>query len=211
MSEVPDTLCGMRVFAAISLPDSVRDHLAGALEMVSPPAVRHPWSPPENWHITLAFYGERPSGIVDELAGELRAVAAQTAPFEIGLAGAGVFRHEVCWIGVSDPGGGLGALAQAVRTDYATADQHAHSRFHVTVARVPAAKAVPVRRRRSAGPQDGLDYSIAALSVYRGPVWTVDHITLFRSDLGGGPAGHPLYTALAEVGFGGRRAEVEGN
>ena len=179
----------MRVFAAIRLPENVRDHLAGALEMVAPPyASRHPWSPSQNWHITLAFYGERSPGVAEELTAGLRAAARQTAPFELALAGAGVFRHEVCWVGVHDPADALGPLADKLRQSYATADQHTRNRFHVTVAR--------------AGRRTGLDRAMSALSVYRGPAWTVDAITCYQSELGAGVEGHPRYTPLAEARLG---------
>jgi 2'-5' RNA ligase len=181
----------VRVFAAIGLPAAVRDHLAGALEMVAPirTTTRHTWSPGGNWHITLAFYGDRSQGVVEQLSDNLYSAAHQTAPFELSLAGAGVFRQEVGWIGVSDPTGGLAPLAGLLRSQYATADQHAHSRFHVTVP-------------RRAGRAPGLDPVMAALSVYAGPAWTVDKITLFRSDLGVGVEGHPLYSPLFEAKLG---------
>ena len=148
-------------------------------------SARPPWDPETNWHVTLAFYGEQPAGIVPELAENLTEAARQTPRFELSLAGAGVFRHEVCWIGISDARGALGPLAQLVRGSYANATQHTRNRFHVTVAR-------PGRR-------SGLEDTMAALAVYRGPAWTVDKITLFQSDLGQGVGGHPLYTALARA------------
>ena len=184
-------LGSVRVFAAIGLPEDVRDHLAGALEMVAPPYTsRHPWSPSLNWHITMAFYGERPASVVEELTDGLQAAARRTAPFELALAGAGVFRHEVCWVGVSDQLDALGRLASQLRQSYATADQHTQNRFHVTVAR--------------AGRRTGWDRAMAALSVYRGPAWTVDAVTLYQSELGAGPEGHPRYTPLAEARLGPR-------
>ncbi|MCL2471597.1 MAG: RNA 2',3'-cyclic phosphodiesterase [Propionibacteriaceae bacterium] len=175
----------MRVFAAITLPENVRDHLASALAMVTPSASRNPWGPSVNWHVTLAFYGEQPEGMLDQLLEQVEAAAAGTTAFEINLAGAGVFHHDVCWVGVSDPTAALGPLAQTVRQTYATAAQHAQNRFHVTVSR--------------AGRQARLADAMAALSVYRGPAWTVEQISLFRSDLGAGVGGHPLYTELARA------------
>ena len=155
--------------------------------MVSPPqhATRNPWSPTMNWHVTLGFFGEKPEGSVDAMVEHVRGVARRTSAFDIGLAGAGIFRHDVCWVGVDDPSGSLEPLADRVRQGYAIRDQHSHHRFHLTVSR--------------AGRQAGLADVMAALAVYRGPMWTVDSIGLFRSDLGEGVGGHPLYTALADV------------
>ena len=180
----------VRLFAGIPLPQNVRDHVARALDMVHPAqrAARNPWIPSVNWHITLAFYGEQPEGMVDQLVENIQAAARETAPFELGLAGAGVFHQEVCWIGLSDSAEVLGPLAQKVRGSYTSGDQHTKNRFHLTVSR--------------AGRHGGLADAMSALSVYRGPVWTADHICLFHSTLGQGVGGHPLYKVLARVPLG---------
>jgi len=173
----------VRVFSAIALPAVVRDHLAGALAMTGG-TTGAPWDPVENWHITLGFYGEVPAARVEEISDAVAAVAARTPPFSLALAGAGTFRQDVCWIGVADPDRVLPGLAAAVRADFATSDQHAHNRFHVTISR--------------SGRRAGLAGALAALAVYRGPTWTVDRLVVYRSDLGEGTAGHPLYTVLSE-------------
>ena len=177
----------MRLFAGIALPSPVRDHLSQALAMSSAPqrSARSPWGPATNWHITLAFYGDQPESMVAELIANLKAAAGRTPRFEVGLAGAGVFRHEVCWIGVADPTNALGPLAEKVRAEYVTAPQNTQNRFHVTISR--------------AGRRSGLEDKMAALSVYRGPTWLAEKITLYRSDLGAGVGGHPRYTRLAEA------------
>ena len=176
----------MRLFAGIKLPDLVRDHLCSTLESISTSRTspRNPWGPSSNWHITLGFFGEQSEVAVDEIAAVLREVAGSTPPFDVNLAGAGVFHHDICWIGVNDPSKALGPLAQGVRRGYATDDQHTKNRFHVTISRQ--------------GRRLGLEDLMTALAVYRGPVWRVDQVTLFRSDLGEGPGGHPLYTPIAE-------------
>jgi len=141
-----------------------------------------------NWHVTLSFYGEQPEGVIDELTSEVEHAARETQPFDLGLSGAGTFRHDVCWIGVSDPSNSLGPLADKVRQTYATGSQHSQNRFHVTISRT--------------GRQANLAHTMRALSVYQGPMWTVTSITLYRSALGEGPAGHPLYTPVATIPLG---------
>ncbi|MDR2895182.1 MAG: 2'-5' RNA ligase family protein [Propionibacteriaceae bacterium] len=126
----------MRVFAAIALSDAVRDHLARALSLAEPTGVtRSPWIPSVNWHITLAFYGYHADDMTDELLEHLGAAAAQTDPFPVALAGAGVFHQDTCWVGVVDSTEALPTLAEASRGAYAGPPQHAINRFHVTVAR----------------------------------------------------------------------------
>lgn len=183
----------MRLFAAIKLSEAAQDHLANTLALVSPPPAgrgqsRYPWVPGHNWHITLAFFGEQPNGIVDQLTAHLRAAASSTPPFDLALSEAGVFRHEVCWIGVRDRTGALGPLAEKVRQGYAGGDQHTRNKFHVTISR---SKQRP-----------DLQDAMSVLSVYRGPAWTVRQLSLFRSDLGEGVGGHPLYTELEEIRLG---------
>ncbi|MDR2974005.1 MAG: RNA 2',3'-cyclic phosphodiesterase [Propionibacteriaceae bacterium] len=186
----------MRVFAAIVLPTKIRDHLAQALAMVAPRerAPRDPWVPAVNWHITLAFFGDQPEDMTAELLAHLGEVSRRTPPFPLALVGAGVFRQDICWIGVADPSQTLPELAEQTRGSYAQASQHAHNRFHVTVS----------RGGRASGRQKAslLAGAMSALSVYRGPEWTVDQVVLMRSDLGEGVGGHPLYSQLGQVALG---------
>src|SRR5690625_4130830 len=95
----------MRVFASLRPPPAVLDHLQHALDGVAPvpldagpPLLR--WTPGEQRHVTLAFYGEVPDGAVDELTDGLAATAAQTPPIQVQLAGAGVFSGATLWIGL---------------------------------------------------------------------------------------------------------------
>ena len=171
----------MRLFVAIDLPPEVTDHLSRALEMVTPPerTARSPWIPTENWHITLAFYGEQPDGALDEIRGYLDQVGNANPDLKLSLAGAGIFHHDTCWIGVHDEEGVLAPLAKHARGDYSTPHQHAENRFHVTISR--------------AGRKANLKSAMAALAVYRGPSWIAHSIYLYESVLGEGPSGHPRY------------------
>ena len=178
----------MRLFAAIRPPDRVLDHLANALDLISlPHQARNPWAPRANWHITLAFYGEVPDGLTPDIERRLDAVVQQTPPFRLSLAGAGVFNRDTCWVGVDDPSGVLPKLASELRDDLTAGKQHAANRFHLTLSR--------------AGRQAGLGDAMRALAVYRGPEWPVERITLYRSDLGQGVGGHPLYTSVHSAGW----------
>ncbi|MFD5868437.1 2'-5' RNA ligase family protein [Corynebacterium sp. NPDC060344] len=69
----------MRLFASIRPPEEVREHLVTALRPIRDglgPSLR--WTDPDQWHLTVAFYGERPDGSVDELAGHIAAAVATT-------------------------------------------------------------------------------------------------------------------------------------
>ena len=176
----------MRLFAALVPPARVLDHLEGALETVrSGPADALRWVPRENLHLTLAFYGEVPDGAAPDATAALAELAAGSGAPELALSGAGAFGGRTLWVGV---GGEVSAVKQLlagaaqVRQDR---DDDGAPRPHVTVARTG-------RRAR------GLDLgpAVLALSVYRGPAWRVEEITLLASRLGEGREGAPRYEVL---------------
>lgn len=176
----------MRLFAAIRPPQAVLDHLASALDLLSADRRgRNPWLPQINWHITLAFYGDVPDGLAPEIAQRLAAVARTTGPFQLHLAGAGVFNRDTCWVGLADPSDALTSLAEDLRRDLVRAGQHASHRFHLTVSR--------------SGRRADLAPAMRALAVYTGPDWLVDQIGAYRSDLGQGIGGHPRYSEIASA------------
>jgi len=148
-----------------------------------------PWLPPSNWHVTLAFYGEVPSGYLPELAAQAEQMAQAHHPFRLELAGAGCFAGRTAWIGVGGQTDRLVALmddcAGLWGADDPTTTRRNGRRPHLTITRqVTAAQ---------------LFDPVAALAVYRGPAWTVSQFNLLRSDLGQGPGGHALYTPVAEM------------
>ncbi|MDR2377965.1 MAG: 2'-5' RNA ligase family protein [Bifidobacteriaceae bacterium] len=196
----------MRLFAAISPPDAVKDHLAGALASALGPGTDRsaPLSPRQNWHITLAFYGEVPdcAGPVFEQA--LAAVLPPLGAFRLELAGAGVIRRRVGWIGVGGqtatlkramaaaadlpgPAGGLttGPADAARSSRRAAARQPRALRPHLTITR--------------AADHPAISPALTALSVYRGPSWLVNAVELIVSEVGRGPGGHALHTPVATV------------
>lgn len=214
----------MRLFSAIVPPSDVLEHLSGALagfgaaqRVRTDPARRHPvrWVEPRFQHITLAFYGDVGEGVAADLVDDLRSAVERRRAFTVFLAGAGVFNGRVLWTGV---GGDVSALRDLMRTCRATADPHAAQREldedvnvvprpHLTLVRVGGAPPRPRRAPRRSGPGRGRERSAAdpgrmlldyarALSVYRGPLWAVHEVVVFRSQLGAGKAGAPLYTPI---------------
>lgn len=90
----------LRLFAAIPIPESIADRLA-LLESEVPGAA---WRTPEQFHLTLRFFGEIDEALARDLDGELGRIIA--APFEIRLAGAGSFggrEPTALWAGVEAP------------------------------------------------------------------------------------------------------------
>lgn len=205
----------MRVFAGLWPTPEVRRHLASALVTAlgvdaegspgrsGPPGVR--WTAAENWHVTLAFYGDVGESVAELLAGELATVAAGTRPFGLSLSGAGVFAHRTLWAGVGgdveDVHGLVAACRAAGEAVGARQDDRVRSRPHVTLGRAAPPRG-PHRRSRTAGP-DPADLLVHALAVYRGPAWPVGELVLAESRPGEGRAGGPLYVRRGAWRLGG--------
>ncbi len=129
-----------RLFVAVELPEHVR---AAIDRNVSPLRGRWAtlrWAPPERWHVTLRFLGERPAEDVEQIVSVLDRVAARTSPFPTWITGLGCFpasrRATVLWAGLDD-GEGLSKLAEAVQRALEGRFGQADRAFrpHITLAR----------------------------------------------------------------------------
>ena len=160
----------MRLFAAIDPPVD---------DIVVPADDRLRWVPRDQWHVTLAFYGEVDEARAATLQDGLARVGARSRPLRIRVTGAGTFPRQsrkarVLWLGLdgeveevrrlADRCAGAGRRARIAMEDRAF-------RPHLTLARA----------RRE--PVDATD-TVAALSSYVGPWWSVTTLRLVRSYLG---------------------------
>ncbi|TKX57898.1 RNA 2',3'-cyclic phosphodiesterase [Halorubrum sp. SS7] len=143
----------MRAFFAVDLPDALAPAVGDAQAPFADAPGVNPVDP-EQAHVTLKFLGEiggRDGGgdppLDDVIAAGERAVdRAGVAPFEVEVAGLGVFPNReyvsVAWAGVERGGGALAALHEALEAE-ATAlgvDPADHDFTpHVTLARVESA------------------------------------------------------------------------
>ena len=206
----------MRLFLAVRPPAPVLDHLENALAGAragwpgsgGPGPVR--WSAPENRHLTVAFYGEVSEGVAEELAGDLEDELSGLVPFALDLRGAGIFSHRTLWVGVGGDLARMQALVAAARrageASGTAPERRVRSRPHLTVGRlVPGGSGRSVlrrggRRRGAGGASEGGGSAlVAAMALYRGPPWTVDHAVLTASRPGAGRGGGPLYTPLRTI------------
>lgn len=140
----------MRLFVSVPLPVEQREHLERAL-------VGGRTTNPEQWHLTLAFLGDRDDEL--EIVDALALVARDRAAFSLHVAGAGDF-PGVEWAGIDGDLPALSALAADVAHGCRVQQTF---RPHVTIA----------RRGRA---QLSRDYS--------GPAWTVESFDLVQSTLG---------------------------
>lgn len=138
----------LRLFVAFELPPPIAaeltDYLAPLRELES--GVR--WVKPEKVHLTLKFLGETPVAKIAAIKAALAEVCRQSAPFTCEVAGAGTFpnpqRPQVLWVGLNDPYGRLGKLAEEVdRALHQVGFAREKRAFspHVTLGRVRAGRA----------------------------------------------------------------------
>ncbi|HXH64967.1 MAG TPA: RNA 2',3'-cyclic phosphodiesterase [Mariprofundaceae bacterium] len=111
----------MRLFASLAIPDDIREELHAWWESAN--ADFHPalWRdvPPQNWHLTLAFFGDVDGRDTDDLAEALADCARRHAPLALHIQGFGAFpnlmRPRVLWAGVADAEASAGKLARLAR------------------------------------------------------------------------------------------------
>jgi 2'-5' RNA ligase len=188
----------MRMFVAVVPPPHVVEHLDAFLEVRRAAAV-YRWAPAEQLHLTLAFLAEVPDRKLDDLVERLGRAAARRTAFEVAIAGGGAFpnvgRARVLWAGLDlDQQGRIelsrmatGARAAASRAGVPVDGQR--FRPHLTLARL--------------GHPDEVTSWVRLLDTYRGPSWTVDHLTLVASYLGEGPRHRPRHQPVEEFALSG--------
>lgn len=100
----------MRLFAAITPPEEVLEELQGWWAEACLALDAGEWRdmPVNNWHVTLAFYGDVDGDEAEDLADGLAELAGNTEPLWLRLDDFGVFprmsKARVFWAGVSDAG-----------------------------------------------------------------------------------------------------------
>ncbi len=189
----------MRMFVAIVPPVGALEHLEEFLTPRQEVDAGLRWTAPEQWHITLAFMGQVPERVVEDLQARLERAAARRTPFEATIAGGGAFPNpaqaKVLYAGV-DVGASreeirrmaTGARAAANKSGAETGGGRFHP--HLTLARIRRPTEVTRWLR--------------VLDTYRGPSWTVDEVSLVCSHLGEGPRRRPRYELLETFKLGSR-------
>lgn len=174
----------IRVFAALFPSDDAKEHLVTALRPIrdfSRQEIR--WTDPDNWHLTLAFYGDQPND-GSAIRAHLAQISALHPPLHLYLSGAGAFDSRTLWVGVGGETDTLKTL-MAESAD-STLEVRPRQRAHLTIGRTG---------RHSRDPYAVPDM-VRALSVYRGPDFTADEICLVQSQLGQGRSGGSRYEIL---------------
>lgn len=177
------------MFAAIALPAAQQAELAVALDGLDLHALR--LVPPEQRHLTLAFYGEVPEGVVPELTERLERAGRRTPPLRLRLSRLGAFPKpasaRVLWAGIDGDLDSLRRLAErctAAGTRSGLVMESRAYRPHVTIGR---AKSEP------------LDLRALAAAPVATTAWDAVGFSLVHSVLGP----QPVHTTVATVALGG--------
>lgn len=176
----------MRLFAAVyPAPEAVRDltevvdGLAVGARQAAGVDVR--LSPPDQWHVTVAFLGEVPDDRLPRVTVALREAVEswqveRAAQPTLRIADGGCFGQgasTVLWAGLHGDVGSLTALASNVNRHLRGAGLPTDAkpfRPHLTLAR-------PGDRLG----HDEIEADLALLSAHAGPAWTVSELALVRS------------------------------
>lgn len=186
----------MRCFVAIELTSEVRSRLAelpAGLHQLSQ-AVR--WTRPEQIHLTVKFLGEVPDADAARVCELARTIAARYQPFELNIAGAGLFPPRglarIVWVGVADPPESLLHCVNDCEAEYGALGFPRENRPyspHLTVGRVKDMGASPRIRE-----------AVRQIEEFSAGRCTATELVVFQSELR--PSG-PIYTPLAHAPFGG--------
>lgn len=177
----------IRLFAAIPLPEAVRQRLT--IIQSGLPGCR--WTLPENFHLTVRFFGEVDEPTAAEIDHALASLSFE--PFELNIAHVGYFgtqkKPRLVWAGVQ-PNPALDYIHTKVdRTVVKLGLSPDDRRYtpHVTLGRLRDTSMDRLRQ-----------WLAASDDVRIGPIW-VDRITLFESHR---HAGGPTYLPLADYPLG---------
>jgi 2'-5' RNA ligase len=160
-----------RAFLAVVPPPEVIEAIDDLLER--PKSSRFAWTRPDQWHITMQFYGR--IGDVDSLTEGLRAASAAWDPIAVRIEGGGAFPNpknaRVFWLGVGGVDGlrDLHATVAAATRSFIDRRDRIDLIPHLTLARVKRATDLTAD-------VDGLS------GVVVGPPWRCTELILFESE-----------------------------
>ena len=134
----------LRLFLAIQISESVKAELQRFQDELRPllPKEGARWAKPEQFHLTLKFFGNVPAGDVDAITGAARAVCAATPPIPLRAEGVGFFPNSfaprVFWVDIKSTNQLLHTLQQQLEAAvgrFAEKEEAKNFAAHVTLAR----------------------------------------------------------------------------
>ncbi len=174
----------MRAFAAVEPSDQLRDYLQQLCRRIRSADniwATQRWTSPENYHITLKFFGSIPTPVCLALVRDLQACLSSHRKFKLPISeivtdfprGQGV---KLLMTAFSDPVGDFARLRRVldgVGTAYGVPSDHREALPHITLARASRiGLQIPSIESYGSGPRDLVDECI-----------NVDAVSIFSSEL----------------------------
>lgn len=191
----------LRLFVAISLPDSVKDEIEKAQRRLRDafPGKLVRWTKREQFHLTLKFLGNVRESRVSGLIAGLRESCMPLSELQLRSEGIGFFPDarypRVVWVGVRDRKNLLLRLHEAVETGVReVTGERPDKTFagHVTLGRIER-----IQRQDA----ETLAELVARMSKLSFGEWTASKIELIRSELSSSGS---FYTTLADISLSGK-------
>jgi RNA 2',3'-cyclic 3'-phosphodiesterase len=179
----------MRMFVAIPVPDSVKQHARMFRNELGASRADIKWVEYENYHLTLKFLGEVNEADLPEISKNLRRAADSCPPFNLSIEGPGFFpsrmRPRVVWLGLRgeiEKAQFLGERVDAYLSSIGFEEEKEH-RFHLTLGRV----------RNDSKINELLKIAEHLAGHKKLSPFKVNHMQLMKSTLG---SGGPTYTVM---------------
>ena len=166
----------MRLFAALVPPEPVLADVRRLVDGVRDGWPELRWARPDQWHLTLTFFGAVDEPVVPDLSARLARAASRAQPLALSFGSGGAFgsrrRARVVWLRVDGDREPLRRLSRA--TDAAA------RRVGLDVEDRPYRPHLTLARARQ--PTD-VRPLLEALESHAGPPWTATRLALVRSRL----------------------------
>lgn len=184
----------IRTFLAIDIDQLCREYLGRVASVLQRSRADVSWVKPGNAHLTLKFLGDISSGTQVLIQEALKDILVNQKPFDLVLSGVGVFpnfdKPRIVWVGIEDKSltlVGLFELLEPVFESFGFPREKRRFNPHLTLGRV-----------RSGSGRQALTQAIHNNLNSTGPLFHVDHATLYWSDIK--PSG-AVYTPLLQFPF----------
>jgi 2'-5' RNA ligase len=185
-----------RLFVAIEVPPEILAVVTETQQTLKRtiPASAVKWTQPHGIHLTLKFLGDVPVDHIKDIVTGLNEAALRYTPFTLYVAGLGCFpntqRPRVLWLGLTGSVRDLAALQQSVEAGLSPLGYPTEARAfhpHLTLARASR----NAQKDELAAIGKAAECGVGELGD-----WTVEAISLIRSQLGPGGA---VYTREAVI------------
>lgn len=184
----------IRAFFAIDTDQLCREYLGRVASVLQRSRADVSWVKPGNAHLTLKFLGDISADAQILIQETLKDILINQKTFDLILSGVGVFpnfeKPRIVWVGIDDRSrrlAGLFDLLEPIFESLGFPREKRRFNPHLTLGRV-----------RSGSGRQALNEAIHNNLDSTGPLFHVDHATLYRSDLK--PSG-AVYTPLYQFPF----------